>query len=713
MVTPQVNTWNFSIDMLPKSCRPALFFLFFLTVFVGCGGDPGPQNGVIADDPGLSSRIEEFTGAPTRIVWSQHQNPDASDTLLNGSQHALLGIDTSDGKGIRLLAEDRDNYARPLISPDGQEIIFSRKHYERDENWKRNWKPEIYRTDWTGSPPEKIADGYAVDFVDDAQGRTWVYAVTDIPDTEKSLFLANKVIRFPLDEPEAIETVWDQSPVTPDNFQLSGDLTRAASLFPWPAMGYIDFDQNDWFRLSGGCWASISPDNSYLTWVLDGAHKTIRMFSPTNPQGWAIPLSQIPGIDGHQAYHPRWSNHPRYMVFTGPYLRMPDGGNPITRSGPTAEVILGRFSEQFDKLDSVLIITDNHVGDFYPDLWVAGGDQASPANLQATPTGNLPPTEAEAQWPPPKENLTFLWTRSASRNRVSENGVTRTSRAEARERARPWRDGAMDVRGGYFEADVASAEKSIALFNSEGAFTIELLVYPESLPTGHILHGGPVAIRHDENKILLTDGTSAVEAFVQPGPFHLAVRRQDGQLEIFIDGKLATTSPAAPTSPREGELHFGSDGWEGFLRAIAISSRPFTDNEIAGHAQFWKQAEEANTPVERLRVRAALQQATPVPSIESLADEPYARALVAHTWKITDVIEGDPAFQNQEILVLHWAVLDQKPVQVPATEPGDEVELELELAEDHPELASERLFDASSNFDLEVFYDINTPQPAP
>jgi len=679
----------------------------------GCDKKPDQQIGFVGKNPGLSDQIEQFTGARTKIVWSQHQNEEDSDTFLRGSQHALMGIDTADGQGIRAILDRKGNYARPLISPDGQSIVFSKKIFDREGNWKRNWRPEIYLTDWQGTEPRMLTYGYAVDVVQAPDGKTWVYAVRDIPDTDKSLFSAKRLVRFLLDAPNMDEVLWEGA-ISPENFQLSADTKRAASLFPWPAMGYIDFPSNEWIRLSGGCWASISPDNSYLTWVLDGAHKNIRLFSEQNMEGWTIPISLAPGIEGNQIYHPRWSNHPEFMVFTGPYLRMPDGGNPITRSGPTAEVFIGHFSDRFTQLRSVVQVTNNTVGDFYPDLWIEGGEKVDLAGASFGPEMAPSAETGKAPWPPHPEGLTFLWTKSASQNRIADpDGASRSSRVEARERARPWRDGAMDCRGGFFESDLVSAEASNSLFRTGGDFTIEALVDPDQLTTGYLLHGGPLTISHEQQKLTVSDEATAIEGFVPPGRFHLAVRRKSGQLELFIDGARATTTTVEPLEPPTGELRFGSGGWEGFLRGIAISSRVFDDDEIAGHAAYWKQAEDVNAPIEQLTARASLVSATPLPSLASLEDEPYARALVAHTWKIDEVLDGDPRYKGEEILVLHWAVLDRKAVEVPGHNPGDEAILELELAEDHPELASERLFDASSNFDLEVFYDTQTPKAAP
>jgi hypothetical protein len=63
-----------------------------------------------------------------------------------------------------------------------------------------------------------------------------------------------------------------------------------------------------------------------------------------------ITVSKLPGIDNHEVNHPRWTNHPRFMAFTGPY-RTGAQASHASASGSDVEIYLGRFSEAFSGIE--------------------------------------------------------------------------------------------------------------------------------------------------------------------------------------------------------------------------------------------------------------------------------------------------------------------------------------------------------------------------
>ena len=73
------------------------------------------------------SKLEEFTGGRTKIVWTQPQNPDKVDKQGTSRHHFLMAIDTADGRGEHKVLEEKANYAYPIITPDGERIVFTRK----------------------------------------------------------------------------------------------------------------------------------------------------------------------------------------------------------------------------------------------------------------------------------------------------------------------------------------------------------------------------------------------------------------------------------------------------------------------------------------------------------------------------------------------------------------------------------------------------------
>ena len=112
---------------------------------------------------------------------------------------------------------------------------------------------------------------------DPATGRTWVYAITG-PLTGAD-FSGKPLIRFDLAHPEVRETVWDQTEVSLDNFQVSDDGRHAAGLFPWPQAGRADLRRGTWTQSGQGCWTSLAPDKSGVMWIFDGSHRAGCEFS--------------------------------------------------------------------------------------------------------------------------------------------------------------------------------------------------------------------------------------------------------------------------------------------------------------------------------------------------------------------------------------------------------------------------------------------------
>ena len=62
--------------------------------------------------------LKKFTGGHTRVVWVT----DAAnkDSFAERKNLQLVGYDSRDGKGERIICAERANYYRPLITPDGR-----------------------------------------------------------------------------------------------------------------------------------------------------------------------------------------------------------------------------------------------------------------------------------------------------------------------------------------------------------------------------------------------------------------------------------------------------------------------------------------------------------------------------------------------------------------------------------------------------------------
>ncbi len=327
----------------PGACAALLIAAFALSACAGSGPDP----------------LREFVGAPARVVWCQQVDEGSDDPLGRTDRFRLMGYDSEDGRGQRVILGQVRNYRKPLLSPDGATIVFS--------DWGER---RFYAVDWSGDNLRPLGTGMAVDvWQDPATGHQWVYAITKEYYWQR--FRGTDLRRFRLDDPAISEPVWDQTVVSADNFQLSRDGRMAGGVFPWPNGAVADLQTGTLSARGRGCWASLAPDNSYIYWLFDGAHRNLLFFGPDGSSRWRVNISQAPGIEGHEVYHPRWSNHRRFFAMTGPYTIQGHGPNAIHGGGDDVEIYLGRFSSDLRAVETWLKLTDNNRGDFFPDLWVA------------------------------------------------------------------------------------------------------------------------------------------------------------------------------------------------------------------------------------------------------------------------------------------------------------------------------------------------------
>ncbi|MEM7147478.1 MAG: hypothetical protein AAF591_20345 [Verrucomicrobiota bacterium] len=700
-----------------------LFSWIFALVVVlagvsGCGGDAnGSGSKEVEEDP-LSREVEAFTGGRTKMAWTVYMNPDPDqhDPFVNGRSHQLWGMDTADGRGPRAILKEKSSYGRPLVSADGERILFTYKEFEKDGSWKRNWKPMVYAVDWNGTNIVELAPGYAVDvWRDPRTGVQWVYAARDFQDTERAATYAKKIVRFQLDDPEKEELIWDQTLVSPDNFQLSGDGLRAASLFPWPDMGVIDMPKGEWTKYANGCWPSMAPDNSYLSWVFDGAHANLQMIKDGGKESWMVPINRSEFIKGRQVYHPRWSNDVRYYVFTGPYVQPEGGGNPITRGSRKADVYIGKFNDRMDKEEATLRITSSSLPEYMPAMWIEGGEEASVDMSKVGPEGGgeqIVEGADELSWPVDEEGLVFVWKDSGSTNEVGDGGGGRRKCVlDAKDGARYFRNLEMDCGGGYFVADEVSAAVVNELVASGAPMSLELQFTPGG--DGTILGGEAFALREAAGALefVVTAPAPVPVSFsmanIDPGFPHQVAIIFDGETwEMALDGEDREPQ-ATEVALEKGEgLVFG-EGWDGKVKGVAVYNRALSLEEVAAAHHYWETEIVHRAPVSRLKVKGTLVEATPMPSVESLTEEPYRRALLVYTYAVDEVLEGD--FNDEKLLVRHWAILDEKPVKGYPREVGESYELDLEPSSAHGQLKAERQFDDSSEFTLELFYDVSTP----
>jgi hypothetical protein len=335
----------------------------------GCSG-----GAVAVEGPG--AEVRALTGAHTRAVWVQAEDNDPRAT---GDRLVLMGLDTHDGKGERAILGERRSYVKPLLTPSGQRIVYSSRAIPGP--------PEVFVVNWDGTGLRKLADGFGLDvWKNPKDGSEWVYAGTDNKDYDFAT-----VWRFPVDAPDKRELVWNKSVVGMDGFKVSADGRHASGLCPWPDAMIADLQNGTLKKLGEGCWTSLTTARGPLFWYFDGAHRNVTLVDVDTGARWMVNLNHAEGFDGAEVFHPRWTNHPRFLTISGPYNQ--GGPNQARTGGKQVEVYLGRFSPDFSKVEAWARVTSNSGGDSYPDVWIDAARSPHPMR----PRGPIGPANAAAR----------------------------------------------------------------------------------------------------------------------------------------------------------------------------------------------------------------------------------------------------------------------------------------------------------------------------
>ena len=302
-----------------------------------------------------ATALARFTGADTRVAWVQS---DGKDPFALGTNLVLMGLDSRDGRE-RTILSGRGSYMKPLITPRGDRVVFSRGP-------GTSGTPEIFVVNWDGSNLKSLGKGFAVSTWQNPADRSeWVYAGVDAAPGKLDF---PSVVRFPIDNPGARETVWNKTLVSADTFQVSPDGRHAGGLFPWPEAGVAELPNGNLRKLGDGCWTAMSSVRGPLMWYFDGAHRNLTMVDIRTERRWTVNINSVPGFGNDEVYHPRWTNHPRFLVMSGPYNL--GGDNQVRSGGTQTEVYLGRFSADYSRVEEWLRVTNNGGGDSYPDVWI-------------------------------------------------------------------------------------------------------------------------------------------------------------------------------------------------------------------------------------------------------------------------------------------------------------------------------------------------------
>ena len=646
---------------------------------------------------------EEWAGAHLKLVWLQDHG-DGSDSLAHGSELMLYGYDSADGLGERPLLQEKTSFFKPLIMPDGHGVIVSNRKSR-----------QMFLVDWETGKKKELGQGVAVAVWKEPRAgffsrkhKVWVYCFSGLQ-PENKYGTSQPLYRFPIDNPRKKELIWDRTNLAWSNIQISRDGEILGGLFPWPHGGVLSIKDRQWRPLGRGCWTSLSPDNSKLLWIFDGLHRNIQIHDTVVGGSWKVNINNATGINGFEVYHPRWSNHPRYFVITGPYEKG-EGGNRIGGGGEKVEIYAGRFDAQAKQVESWLQLTNNNRADFYPDLWIENGDTVDlddgPSQTKAV-ANNL-------QWPTVATDLLFVWDNMQATNQLADNSPVGFYQCTVglRGKALHSRNLQLDLTGGW--GDTGDAGKKIgAVSKGLSELAVEFVLTPQLDQAGHIIDfqnkgHSVLAIDQVQKSIVVKRGEETfarwVDVLSDDGlEHHVMVNLAKKSAELFVNGKLVAKQALEKEflMPGLDELVLGHrDGkWNGTLGAVAIYRTELANDQILVGAQRAARSASGHTQIERLIVEGQLLETSEIPSPDSIGA--YSRALVVNSYKVVSVVEGE--YVEDRIVVAEWAILDRQIVK----EYGDSVEkLVLEKFSDHPELEGERQIMDIFEPDLDMYYRI-------
>jgi len=649
---------------------------------------------------------ESWAGTHYRLVWVQDHG-DGADSLAHGRNLVLYGLDSRDGRGERPLVKEKGNYFKPLITPDGKQVVVSDR-----------LSRQMYVIDWETGKQTALGQGVAVEVWQEPEGRfffskprVWVYCFSGLQ-PENKYGTSQPLYRFELDNPKKKELIWDSTNMAWSNVQLSRDGEMIGGLFPWPHGGVLSGKDHKWQRLGRGCWTSLSPDNSKILWIFDGLHRNVLMHKVESGESWKVNVNSGPGMNGFEVYHPRWSNHPRYFVLTGPYEKGEGGGNRIGGGGDKVEIVAGRFDAQAKNIESWRQLTHNKKADFYPDLWLENGEKADLEDGLTQPVI----AEKALPWPASSAHLLFLWENMKAANQLSEDSPVGFYQCavDLHGRALHTRNLELSLAGGW--ADTGDAGQKISGAQAgKKELAVEFSATTDPGQSGRIVAftgsgADSLSLWQEKTSFTVKVGDKIIASWDKTlggsqQPTHFALNLSDAGAELFVNGESVGRKKVVGgfKMPVASELVLGdTDGtWSGVLANLAIYNATLASDQIRAGAAHVQKNQSRGSGVERLVVTGRLLEKTEIPPPDSIGA--YSRALVVNTYSVDSVQEGK--YDGDRILVAEWAVLDRQIVKEYGSK--DAETLILEKFGDHPELEGERQMMDLFEPDLEMYYRLS------
>jgi len=319
-------------------------------------------------------------------------------------------------------------------------------------------------------------------------------------------------------------------------------------------------------------------------------------------------------------------------------------------------------------------------------------------------------------WPSDERGLVFLASGDYRPNLVTDpvTGETRPCRVTAQYQAKVNHDFAMQLADGSFLAEPETSETVRVACQESGELTLEAIVQTAAVkqpgprriiamssgPDDYQFHLSQVDDRLVFGlKSAIADQPSKLREvtlyqFTDDAPHHVAVTYRDGQTICYVDGEGQPESSKIAGAFRDWapqQLALGDDAeggldWAGTLEGVAIYNRFMSRNEALRNSEYYHTLISAREDVPQIKVQAVLLNRSRVPQVEEIA--PNRSLLVMSRYRVQSVDSGE--LDDDEILVIEWAILNERPQSLSETKPGDLVNLVLEHVEHNPQLGRYR-----------------------
>lgn len=234
------------------------------------------------------------------------------------------------------------------------------------------------------------------------------------------------------------------------------------------------------------------------------------------------------------------------------------------------------------------------------------------------------------------------------------------------------------------------------------AFTLEVTLTPAPAPPkslGVVLAygddaGEDAALLQDKNGLSLRlGGTQPIVLFAPEAgkSVHVLIACGNDKWVAYRDGQPVHSGPLAASASAWGTRQFvmganwsGADPWHGRMEGIAVFPKALTAGEAAGEAAAIRALQAGRKPATTVRFQGTLVRQAKTSALEDI--RPYTRSLTAAEYKIKRVLAGE--WNQPDITVLHWMIMDGKRLPIADRKLGTEVELSVERLEEHPQLES-------------------------